>query len=258
MPEISSRAIVDKNAELAPDVQVGPFSWIGPGVRIGPGCVIGNNATITGKTVLGAKTRVFPLAVVGSSAGASGDEGECIIGEANVIREHTTICAGDGAATSIGNDNLIMISCQVGPSVQIGHHGIFANFTQICAAARVEDYVRTSAFTLVGPGARVGAYTFTTGYVNVDHDAPPYAMLQGSPFRVRGVNTHNLRRCGFGEEDIRALKSVFRELFNGSGPHVSDEALARIESQTGGNPHVARLIESLRCGPSQCTGDGDA
>ena len=77
---------------------------------------------------------------------------------------------------------------------------------------------------------------------------PPFAMIQGRPVRVRGVNTTNLKRCGFDEGDISALKDAFRDLFNGSRAGASQTALSRLSDAAGANRHVRRLVESLRVG----------
>jgi UDP-N-acetylglucosamine acyltransferase len=192
------------------------------------------------------------MAVIGVPAEDGGAPGECIIGQANAIREHVVVYAGSDQPTRLGRDNLIMIASHVGSGAVVGDHGIFANCTYIGGGAVVEDYVRTSAFTVIEPGRTVGAYTFIAGYGGVDRDAPPFAMVQGFPCRVRGVNTHNLRRCGFGQADIRALKSAFRELFNGTDEQVNTEALEKLAAPPPTNPHVRRLIDALvrdRSGP---------
>jgi UDP-N-acetylglucosamine acyltransferase len=244
MPEISKFAFVEPSAKLADDVRVGAFTYIGPQVRIGRGCVIENNVTIAGRTTLGERNRVLPLAVIGSGEGEAA--GAVTIGAGNVIREHVTIVGGMEQPTRVGADNLIMIGCQLGAGCQVGDHGILVNCTLIGPGAIVEDYVRTSAFIMIEPGVRVGAYTFTLGYAEIDRDAPPFAMVQGSPFRVRGVNTENLKRCGFGEDDIRRLKNAFRELFNGNEGYAVDEAvLGRLLADKQGNPHVSRLAQAV-------------
>lgn len=246
MSNISPQAIVERTAKVAADAVIGPFSYIGPHVRVGPGCVIGNNVTITGRTTLGEKTRVFPMAVIG--AGPEGDEAaECVLGKANTLREQVTIFGGAKQPTRIGNANLIMIHCVIGPGATLGDHGIIVNGTMIGAEAKIEDYLHTSAFATIGPGVSVGAYTFVAGYADVDRDAPPFAFVQGCPFRVRGVNTEGLKRCGFGEDDIRALKEAFREIFNGEGATPDEEALARL-SDSAANPHVRRLVQVLQAG----------
>ena len=247
MPQISSTAVVEAGAELADDVRVGAFAYIGPAVKIGPGCIIENNATIVGRTTLGARNRVFPMAVIGQSPDTSGRDGLCVLGDANAIREHVTIYAGLGEPTIIGDDNLLMIGCQVGPSARVGDHGIFANCTHIEAQARVQDYVRSSAFTIVYPQSTVGAYTFLAGYTGIDHDAPPFAMVQGFPYRVRGINAENLKRCGFGEDDIRSLKQAFRELWDGVATRPDATVLQQMLADAPSlNPHVRTLLEALQ------------
>jgi UDP-N-acetylglucosamine acyltransferase len=187
------------------------------------------------------------MAVIGSAA-KQGSTGECILGDANAIREHVTIDGGTDSPTRIGTDNLIMIGSQIGPSAVVGDHGIFDNLTQISAQSTIEDYVRTSAFTSIGKKATVGAYTFVAGYVEILNDAPPFAILMGSPYRVRGVNTENLRRCGFGDDDIRLLKKTFRELFNGTQTEPDLKVLAQLKAEPNLNPHIQRLVDAVQTG----------
>ncbi len=245
MPDISPHAVVDPAAELADDVTVGAFSYVGPEVRIAAGCVIENNVTLLGRTALGQGTHVFPLAVIGSPPPGHDGPAECVFGEANAVREHVTIHGGIDRPTALGNHSLVMIATQVGPGARIGDHGIFDNCTQIGAGATIEDYVRMSGFASVSDGVRVGAYSFVAGYAGVEEDAPPYAMLQGYPVRVRGANTRNLKACGFGDADIHALKTAFRELFNGKGAGVNHEAVQRLIERDDLNPHVRRLVEAV-------------
>jgi UDP-N-acetylglucosamine acyltransferase len=243
MADISPYSIVEKGAKLARNVRVGPFCYIGPNVTIGAGTVIESNVTIVGNTTLGEQNRVFPMAVIGTTHDGDDVKGRCVIGNANSIREHVAVYAGTTKKpTKIGQNNLVMIASQVGAGTTIGDHGIFANCTHIAAGAVIEDYVRTSAFTFVAEGVTVGAYTFVAGFVQVDHDAPPYAMLQGFPYRIRGVNSHNLKACGFGEADIRELKRVFRDLFNSDG-NLDDEVLARLRKDRKANPYVKMLLK---------------
>ena len=248
MLDISPNASVHPSAQLADDVRVGAFTCIGPDVRIASGCVIENNVTVTGRTLLGPHTRVYPLAVVGASPPQASAPGECIVGPNNVIREHVTVHAGlDGLpATQIGQDNLIMVATQIESGAAIGNYGIFANSAVIKAGAVIEDYVRLSAFSVIGASVRVGAYTFVASWADVNHDAPPFAMLQGSPYRVRGVNSHNLKRCGFDDDDIRAIKHAFRELFADPAASEADpDALAELGARGDLNEHVKRLIEAV-------------
>ena len=244
MPQISPHAIVEDSAKLAADVTVGAFSYIGPDVEIAAGCVIENNVTITGQTTIGEKSHIFPMAVIGTSSNG-GARGSCCLGEANTIREQVTIYTAPGQETRIGNDNLVMIGCIIAAGAKIADHGIFDNCSHIGAGAIVGDYVRTSGFACIERGMAVGAYSFVTGYTSVDCDAPPFARVQGSPMRVRGVNMPNLKRCGFDNEDIGAIKKAFRNLFNGSEEFANRKVLAKLlKSNT--NPHVQQLAEAVQ------------
>ena len=251
MPNISEFSIIEKGAKIAKDVKIGPYCYIGPKVKIGSGCVIENNVTIVGNTTIGSDCYIFPMCVIGTSPEGNDSKAKCTIGNANSIREHVTIYGGTTKKpTIIGQHNLIMISSQVGSSTQIGDHSIFANCTHIASGAKIEDYVRTSAFGYIDRNMTVGAYAFTAGYVHVDSDVPPYAMVQGSPYRVRGVNSHNLKACGFGDEDIRALKRAFRDLYNGKGALLPQE-LAKLSKQNDLNTSVRKLIKEIKASRSR-------
>jgi len=245
MPHVSPKAVVAKTAQLADDVIVGPFSYVGPDVRLGPGCVVHNNATLVGKTSLGPGCVVFPLAVIGAPPDGGGEGGDCLLGEANAIREHVTIFAGGETPTRIGNHNLMMIASEIASGAVVGDQGIFDNCSKIGAGAVIGDYVRTSGFAVIGDGVRLGAYAFVAPFGGVLRDAPPFAMLQGFPVRVRGVNTRNLKLCGFGDDDIQALKRAFRELFSGPESRPDAKVLRRLDATKNLNAHVRKLVEAI-------------
>jgi len=244
MANISDKAIIDPGARISEDVSIGPFCYIGPNVKIGPGCKIDNNVTIVGNTTIGEYNRLFPMAIVGTSF-TTGENGICVMGNANTIREHVTIYAGvEDNPTVIGRNNLVMIASQVGAGANLGDHGIFANNTSIGPGSHIEDYVRTSAFSFIDGEITLGAYSFTAGYTHVNRNAPPFAMLQGAPYRVRGANTHNLKACGFGEDDIKEIKLAIHELYNGKH-QLNVAALTKMQKRKHLNQYVRALLESL-------------
>lgn len=247
MPKISPHAIVANPDHLAEDVTVGPFSYIGPDVRIGPGSRVDNNVTIDGRVEIGGGCHIYPYAVVGQ-AGVNGEAaGTITIGDRNRIREHSVICVGaeaDGPGTRIGSDNLLMTGCFVGADATVGDHVVLGNYSALAERTCVEQHVWAAAFTGAEADVTIGRYSFTSGYAGIDRDAPPFAMLQGYPFRVRGVNTLNLRRCGFTDEQINGLKDAFRTLFDaGDGPDKPTvEAMAARDDL---DEHQRRLVEFL-------------
>ena len=64
---IDSRAVVSPQAQLAADVEVGPFTVIGPDVVIGSGTWIGPHAVINGPTRIGADNKIFQFASLGDA-----------------------------------------------------------------------------------------------------------------------------------------------------------------------------------------------
>ncbi len=248
MPRISPHATVD-SPNVADDVVIGPFSYIGPDVIISPGCVIDNNVIITGKTAIGQDNHIFPMVSIGYPE-VPGMDNICTIGQANSIREHVIISPGTNGPTEIGQACLIMAACRIGASASVGSHVVLANCTTIGRKSAVADYVRGSAFAVVDDSVRVGAYSFLNGYAHIDRNAPPYAMLEGDPYRIRGVNAHNLSRCGFGDDDIKALKRAYRELYNGRGSRPDDEVLARLLDDPETNTVVRQAAEAIASGAS--------
>lgn len=252
MGDISPKAIVANPAGMAADVQVGAFSLLGPEVTVGKGTVIGNNVTVLGRTKIGPGCRLFPGCVIGCPPVGTPDEtdlGPCTLGANNNIREHVIIECGldsEGEGTVIGDDNLLMVGVQVGHDAHIAGRDVFANFTRIERHARVGRYVQTSGFACIDAYVSVGAYTYTTGYAGIDRDAPPYAIVHGSPYRLRNVNAEKLRRCGFDEQTIATLKEAFRLLYPGDG--AAETPLARLEQveRDFQNEHVKILAESIR------------
>jgi UDP-N-acetylglucosamine acyltransferase len=244
MPNISRYATVE-SSHVADDVIIGPFTYIGPDVVIASGCRIDENVIIAGKTTLERDCHVFPRAQIGHPTFFDGCN-ICIIGQANRLREHVTVLPGKDSPTEIAHDCLIMGATSIGASAKIGSHVVLANSTTIGHGAIIEDYVRSSAFPIVDDNVRVGAYSFMNGYAHISSDAPPYAMLEGDPFGVRGVNTHNLSQCGFGADDIRALKYAYREIYNGKQARPNPDVIARLLADADTNPLVRQAVEAIR------------
>jgi len=87
---IDPRAVVSASAQLAADVQVGPFSIIGPDVTVGAGTWIGPHVVINGPTRIGCGNRIFQFASIGEAPQDKKHKGEVTrlsIGDRNVFRE---------------------------------------------------------------------------------------------------------------------------------------------------------------------------
>ena len=229
---IHSTAIVSPAAELADDVEVGPYSIIGDDVQIGAGTEIGSHVVIKGTTEVGENNRIFQFASIGEDPQDKKYDGEktrLVIGDGNTIREYCTLNRGtaqDTGVTRIGDNNWLMAYVHVAHDCDIGNETIFANNSSLAGHVSVGDYVIFGGFSGAHQFCRVGAHSFIGNNAAVTRDVPPYIMVSGQPAVPRGVNSEGLKRRGFDSDQARNVKEAFRLLYR-SGLRL-EEARERI------------------------------
>jgi UDP-N-acetylglucosamine acyltransferase len=231
---IHPTAVIDPGARLDEGVEVGPFVVIGPGVEIGAGTWIGPHAVLRGPTRIGRDNRIFQFASVGEDPQDKkygGEPTHLEIGDRNRIREYVTIHRGtaqDRGLTSIGDDNLFMVSAHVAHDCQIGNQVIMANAASLGGHVRVEDWAILGGFTIVHQFSRIGAHSFCAMGSVLTRDVPPYVTVGGHPAEPHGINSEGLRRRGFPAEAIAAIKRASRAFY--LAELKRDEALERIQA----------------------------
>jgi len=212
-------AVVSTRAEIAPDVEIGPYAVIEAGVRIGAGTRILAHAVITGRTTIGERNVIHPFAVLGGEPQIrkkkdGTDKGSLAIGDDNVIREHVTVNVSSAETpTTIGGANLIMAGSHVAHDVVIGSHCVIANGVQLAGHAVVEDWVTFGGVAAVAQFVRIGASAFVAGAAMCERDVPPFVIVQGDRARVRALNVVGLERRGVPAASIAALKKAFAAVF---------------------------------------------
>jgi UDP-N-acetylglucosamine acyltransferase len=216
---IDPRAVVSGQAQLAPDVSVGPYSIIGPHVQIGPGTVIGPHVVINGPTTIGADNQFFQFASIGDAPQDKKYRGEptlLTIGDRNVFRESCTMNRGtthDRGVTRIGDDNLFMAYSHVAHDCVIGNNTVFANCASLGGHVEIGDWAILGGLTAVHQFAKIGAHAFLGGGTILSRDVPPYVMVTGNPAVPHAVNSEGLKRRGFTEEQIRNIREAYRILY---------------------------------------------
>ncbi len=68
-------------------------------------------------------------------------------------------------------------------------------------------------FTSVHQFVRVGAYSFTGLGTVLTQDLPPYILAAGNTARPHGLNLRELKRGGFPEKTILALKHAYKLVY---------------------------------------------
>ena len=249
MSRIHPGAVVHRGAQLAEDVEVGPYSIIGEHVEVGVGSWIGPHVVLDGHLRIGRRNRIFQFASVGAPPQDKKYKGEPTrveIGDDNTIREYVTINRGttqDTGVTRLGNDNWIMAYVHFAHDVVIGNKTIFANCTQLAGHVIVEDWVIFGATTLVHQYVRIGAHAFTGMGSFVSQDVPPYVLAAGNLAKPFGINSEGLRRRGFSAETIQELKRAYRTLYR-SGLSL-EAAKEELEAQAARCAEVKPILEFL-------------
>ncbi|RMH62926.1 MAG: acyl-ACP--UDP-N-acetylglucosamine O-acyltransferase [Zetaproteobacteria bacterium] len=220
MTRIHPTALVDARAELADDVEVGPYCIVGPHVRIGPGCRLMSHVVIDGRTTLGARNRIFPFASIGQvpqDLKYHGEPSELIIGDENTIRENVTInlgTEGGGMVTRIGSRNLLMAYSHVAHDCIIGNEVIMANCATLAGHIVVEDGVILGGLSAVHQFVRIGKYAMVGGMCGPTKDVPPFCLVSGGyQPGLSGLNLIGLKRRGLNAAQIKQLKTLYRVLF---------------------------------------------
>ena len=254
---IHATAIVHPGAELASDVEIGPYAIIGEHVKIGRGTKVGAHAVIDGWTTIGEDNQIFHLSSVGAipqDLKYKGEETYLKIGNTNIIREFVTIHLGTvtgDSETSVGNGNLFMAYSHVAHDCHIGNGVVMANAATLAGHVTVEDFAILGGLPAIHQFTRIGAHVMIGGGTLVSMDIPPYTIATGDrrDARLRGLNLVGLKRHNFSDEVIASLKKAYKILV------LSDlklkDALERIKNEVPTSPeinHFVTFIESAQRG----------
>ncbi len=247
---IHPTAIISDSADIADDVQVGPFSIIGDDVSIGKGTIIDSHVVLQGPTSIGEDNRIFPYSAIGDVPQDKKYDGEPTrleIGNRNTIREGCTISRGtvqDEGVTTIGDDNWIMAYVHIAHDCRVGSNTIFANHATLAGHVHVDDWVILGGFAAVHQFCRIGAHSFIGAHSNTNRHVPAYMTVTGQPSEPRGINSEGLRRRDFSAEQIRNIKNAYRIVYR-QDLKLAD-AVAEIERLVSAQPELGIFLESLQ------------
>lgn len=248
MPQVHSHALVSSSAQLADDVEIGPFAIIEDEVVIGAGCRVASHARICRGVTMGKNNHVDHGAVIGGDpqdlsfdpATPSG----VLIGDDNTFREYVTInrsTKADGH-TTVGHGNFLMAVSHLGHDVVMGDGNILANNVMIAGHCRLGNRIFLGGGTAIHQFIHVGDYAMTQGNSGMTRDVPPYCIVHKIN-QLSGLNTIGLRRGGFSPEERKEIKLAYALLLNARCSR--EEALRQVEARNWG-PAATKLIEAVR------------
>lgn len=250
MVTVHPTALVERGAELADEVSVGPYTIIGPEVRVGPGSSIGSHTVLEGRTEIGAGCGIGSHVVIGAppqDVKYHGEPTRVVLGDGTVVREFATIhraSTGGSGVTSVGPKNFIMAYAHVAHDCQLGEEVIMANQASLAGHVHIGRFVVLGGMTGVHQFVHIGEYAFLGACSAVLQDIPPYVKAQGNRAKPYGLNLVGLRRHGFSAETIHALKEAYHLIFT-SGLNTA-QALEQLEQGLSGSPEVRHFVDFIK------------
>jgi len=245
--KIHSTAIIEDGVELGTDVAIGPYCVVGSGVRLGDGVELVSHVHVEGNTFIGAGTKVYPFASLGTQPQDlkfGGEDSELIIGENNTIREHVTMNPGtqhDKLKTIVGDNCLFMMATHVAHDCVLGNNVIMANNATLAGHVIVGDFVVIGGLSAVHQFIRIGDHAVIGGMSGVESDVIPYGRVKGERAFLAGLNLIGLERRGFSKDEIRTLQRAFNQLFGNEG--TLDQRIDTMSSDFRKDDLVMSVVE---------------
>ncbi len=244
--KIHPTAIIHPSAELAEDVEVGPYCIIEEDVKIDSGTRLLANVIVDKWTTIGKNNIIHYGAVIGHDPQHTKYDGSHTytrVGDNNVIREYVTIHRSFLAeqATVIGDNNFLMAMSHMGHDTKVGSNCIIANGTLLGGHVVVDDRAYLSGNVAIHQYCQIGTLAMIAALTRITMDVLPFSIIEGDSF-FRGINVVGLRRAGFSPERRKHIEEAFRILLwrNLTTPEAIKE-MERLNS-----PDVALIIEKIQ------------
>jgi UDP-N-acetylglucosamine acyltransferase len=250
MATIHPLAIVDPRAQLAADVEIGPFCTVGANVKIGAGSKLISHVVVDGDTTIGERNTFYPFASIGlapQDKKYAGEETKLSIGNDNVFRESCTIHRGtlqDKQITTLGSRILAMAYAHVAHDCIVGDDVILANAATLAGHVKVGDFAIVGGLSGVHQFCRIGAHAMIGGAACVLQDVAPYVIGNGNPFSVSGVNLEGLKRRGFDADALAAVRAAHKLVWR-SGKVLSEAKLDLQSMHDEANPSAQAALRPL-------------
>ena len=255
---IHPTAIIDPDANISREAEIGPYCIIGSGVTIGARTRLIAHVYLEGKLTIGKDNVFYPYSSCGvtpQDKKYKGEPSETRIGDRNTFREFVTInrgTDGGGMITSIGDSNLIMAYAHIAHDVIIHNHTIIVNGVTFAGHVIVYDYANIGGLSAIHQFCRIGRHAIVGSRCVIKQDVLPYSVTASNhSVEVYGANRIGLERCGYSSESIEPLQNAFRILTR-AGLNTT-QALARIEEEIPQTEEVRDLLEFIRSSPHGVT-----
>ena len=216
---IHKSAIIDDNAKISENVEIGPFSIIGPEVEIESGTVLHSHINIYGNTKIGKNNEIYPHCSIGTppqDLKYKGEKNSLVIGNNNKLREYVNINPGTeqgGGITKIGDNNLFMVYCHVAHDCLISNNIVLANNVQVGGHVTIQNNAIVGGSCAIHQFSRIGEYAMVGGMTGVLSDVIPFGLSMGNRNNLMGLNLIGLRRSKVSNENIKKIQLAYEIIF---------------------------------------------
>jgi len=247
---IHPTAIVSPDAVIADDVEIGAYSIIGDHVTIGEGTRIGPHVVIDPFVTIGPGCRIFQFAAIGAipqDLKFGGEESRVRIGANVTIREFVTVHRGTesgGGVTEVGEHSFLMAYTHIAHDCRVGKMVVLANNTTLAGHITIGNHATVGGLVAIHQFVRIGDYAFVGGKSAVVKDVPPYVIAAGDRAVLHGLNRVGLKRHGFSDNTLSALKKTYRILFRYG--LTLNEAISRVQAEVEIVPEVQTFIGFIK------------
>jgi UDP-N-acetylglucosamine acyltransferase len=246
--KIHSTAIIHPNAQIADDVEIGPFTIVEDDVQISSGTKISSNVLIASGTRIGNNCNVFNGAVLGTvpqDLKFGGEKTTLEIGNNTMIREFATLNRGttDHWKTVVGDNCLLMAYSHVAHDCTLGNNVILSNSVNMAGHVTIEDYVIVSP-SLIHQFVKIGKHTFIGGGSKVRIDVPPFILAVDDPLRYGGLNSVGLKRRGFDDSMLASIKKAYKIIYRSK--LLLSDALKKVENELDPIDEIKHIVSFFR------------
>ncbi len=233
---IDKTTIIEDGASIADGVIIGPFCFIGKDTVIASGVNIASNVIIKGKTSIEEDVKIFSFATIGQ------ENSVIRIGAKTHVREFVQIGTQESEENQnidISNDNFIMAYVQIMSGVKIANNCVLTNAVRLYENVTCQERVIIGGLSTVEANNHIGTGVMIGGASYVNHDVPPFCLIEGNRSKIKGLNIIGLRRRLNNSEDIEEIKAAYKKLIN----NRVDKELAKKVSQESSNNYVKLFAE---------------
>ena len=230
---IHPTAIVDENATIGDDVEIGAYAVIESDVSVGDGTIIRPHAVIRRYTTLGKENVVDSFCVLGGEPQDYAFDPKQVsyvrIGDNNTFREGVTIsrATGEGEATIVGNHTYWMTNSHAGHNAMVKDRVVLPNGMQMAGHSEAGEGAILGANGGLHQFTWVGTKVMFQGNAGISCHVPPYCIVADIN-KVIALNRIGLKRDkNITDEDRRQIRQAFDWTYRSS--YSPKKALAAMD-----------------------------